>query len=316
MKRAFLAAQLFAIISVNALELPEGVQRLAEYQTELALSMSFLIAFLGGIFAVTSPCGFVLLPAFFSYAFKERRRAFAMTLIFSLGMSLAFVIFGAIAGFVGNIFNSYKDAFAIIAGGLLVFFGALLFLNKGFSLAQFSIGKNQSPSGIFALGFLFAVGWTPCVGPILGGVGLLAAMSGSLLKGAMLFGVYALGSAVPLLLAAYLSDRYDIVSWFSPKPIYVAGIKTSLYNVIAGLVLVIIGFIIVFDAGTGFFMDTIPNYLNWRMTFFIRANDFLLASDFLKNNFIQIGGFLAVLSLFILAIIITKKNINKEIKRK
>src|SRR3972149_7731780 len=117
MKKAFLFILVLMLAGMAAaLELPPGVQKLYEYQNQIALSITFLIAFIGGILTFTSPCGFVVLPTFFAYLFKERKRALFMTAIFSLGMTLAFIIFGLVAGFVGNFFNEYKEVFAMISG--------------------------------------------------------------------------------------------------------------------------------------------------------------------------------------------------------
>ena len=98
--------------TVAAIELPPGLIKMQEYQQNLALSITFLIAFIGGIISFTSPCGFVVLPTFFAYLFKERKRALFMTATFALGMTLAFVLFGLVAGAMGDFFNVYKEFFA------------------------------------------------------------------------------------------------------------------------------------------------------------------------------------------------------------
>lgn len=288
---------LFLVLStaVLALELPPGVVKIVEYQNQLALSVTFLIAFLGGLLTFTSPCGFVLLPAFFAYLFKEKKRAFLMTLFFSLGLLLAFIIFGMIAGFVGSFFSIYKEFFAILAGVFLILFGVLLALNKGFSLFRF---KNRTPStslDSFLLGFFFAVGWTPCVGPILGGIGLLAAVYGNFFKSILFFGTYGLGVVLPLLVVSYLSDKTRISSYFQSKSLRVGKVITTRYNLVGGIVFVLIGLVMFFDKGTGIFMEQIPRYVPWQMNFFNFANEYLVASDFFVSQAANIIGVLAAL---------------------
>jgi len=281
--------------SAFALELPPGVQKLLAYQNQVALSITFLIAFIGGILTFTSPCGFVVLPAFFSYLFKERKRAMFMTAIFSLGMTTAFIIFGIIAGMVGNFFNDYKIFFASISGILLVIFGIMLIFNLGFSLFDFRIKHKPNHSwSVFFLGFFFAIGWTPCVGPILGGIIILATGVGSIVKSAILFGFYALGVALPLMIVSYFSDRYDVAKWFTSKHVEFnllgKKIHTHLYGIIGGILLIVIGLIMFFGKGTSFFMDQIPRYLPWTMDLFTNVNEKLVESAFFTSRTANIIG--------------------------
>ena len=127
-------------------ELPIGLQRLKQYQQQLASSITFLLAFFAGLISMTSPCGIALLPTFFAVAFKDRKKAVLMTSAFSLGLLIAFTIFGLIAGFLGNFFNTYKLTFAAVSGFILIFFGILLFLNVGFTIFNFKIQRILPPS--------------------------------------------------------------------------------------------------------------------------------------------------------------------------
>lgn len=288
-------------VSTTALELPIGVQKIVAYQQQIALSLTFLIVFIGGIITFTSPCGFVVLPTFFSYVFKERKRAIFMTALFSLGMILAFTIFGIIAGLLGNFFNHYKEFFAAISGILFVLFGSLLILNKGFSLFDFRIKHQPNHSwDAFFLGFFFAVGWTPCVGPILGGVVLLAAGTGHMLKSIALFSTYALGVATPLMLISYYADKYDLSPIFTSKHVELTlfgkKVYTHLYGIIGGTTLIIIGLIMFFGKGTSFFMDTIPNYLPWTMNTFTAINEYLVESPLFTHQFTNLIGIIIAIA--------------------
>ncbi|MBI4141166.1 cytochrome c biogenesis protein CcdA [Candidatus Woesearchaeota archaeon] len=300
MRPVLLFLLLLTIPTAFALELPIGVQKIIEYQQELALSITFLIAFIGGILTFTSPCGFVVVPTFFSYIFKERRRATFMTAIFALGMTTAFVTFGFIAGMMGNFFNTYKAFFAMLSGIALIIFGAMLVFNKGFSLFDFRVKHRPNHSWeSFLLGLLFATGWTPCVGPILGGIVILAAGVGSAAKGALLFAAYSLGVALPLMIAAYFSDKYDLSQWFTSRHVQFSffgkTIYTHLYSIIGGVLLIIIGLIMFFGKGTSFFMEQIPEYLPWTMNFFTAANERLVESTVLTSMTANIIGIILLL---------------------
>jgi len=295
MRRFLVLLLLIMAGTAFALELPIGVQRLIAYQQEVALSVTFLIAFIGGILTFTSPCGFVLLPTFFSYLFKERKRALFMTAIFSLGMTAAFVIFGIIAGLLGNFFNEYKQFFAMLSGAMLIFFGAMMIFNKGFSLLDFRVKHKPNHSwGVFFLGFFFATGWTPCVGPILGGIIVLAAGTASLLKGALLFGAYSLGVALPLMAVSYFSDRYDVSKWFTSRHVQFSlfgkKVHTHLYGIIGGVFLIIIGSIMFIGKGTSFFMNQIPKYIPWTMDLFTNVNQALVESQLFTGTLANVFG--------------------------
>src|SRR3990167_8606009 len=210
-------------------ELPIGLQRLKQHQQELASSITFLLAFFAGLISMTSPCGIALLPAFFSVAFKNRKKSMLMAIAFSIGLLAAFTIFGLIAGFLGNFFNAYKLAFAVVSGFILIFFGILLFFNVGFSIFNFKLdySKEKSFFSAAALGFFFGVGWTPCVGPILVGILVLAANAATVLNGTLMLIFYGIGIVAPLIILAYFSDRYD---WANSKWLRGKEITFNLFN--------------------------------------------------------------------------------------
>jgi cytochrome c-type biogenesis protein len=293
---------LAALTTVAALEFPPGAQKVLEYEKNIGLAVTFLIAFLGGLLTFTSPCGFVVIPAFFSYVFKERKRAMFMTALFSLGMILAFIIFGIIAGVVGNFFNLYKEFFSILSGLLLIIFGIMLVFNKGFALFDFKIKhKPTNGFGIFFLGFFFAIGWTPCVGPILAGIIVLSAGTGTILKSVLLFAFYALGVTLPLLIVSYFSDKYDISKWFTSRhvefTIFGRKVYTHLYGIIGGIMLILVGIIMMYFRGTRVFMTEIPKYLPWSMTFFTDMNEYLVKSAFFTSTTANVIGIIIALIL-------------------
>src|SRR3989338_9486676 len=152
MKKIILLIVIVSILfssMVFAQELPIGLQRLKQQEQQLASSITFLLAFFAGLISMTSPCGIALLPAFFSVAFKDRKKAVLMSVAFSAGLLAAFTLFGLIAGILGDFFNHYKLAFAVVSGYVLIFFAVLLFFNSGFSIFSFRLDYSKG-KGFFS----------------------------------------------------------------------------------------------------------------------------------------------------------------------
>ena len=292
-------------------ELPIGLQRLKQNEQQLASSITFLLAFFAGLISMTSPCGIALLPTFFSIAFKDRKKAVLMTSAFSIGVLIAFTIFGLIAGFLGNFFNTYKLTFAVVSGFILIFFGILLFLNMGFTIFNFKLDykKEESFFSIATLGFFFGVGWTPCVGPILVGILVLAANAATVLNGTLMLIFYGIGIVAPLIVLAYFSDRHDLANskllrgktiefnLFNKKMI------THTYNVIGGILLLIIGLLMVIFKGTFFFQTELPKYVPWSMSFWGYLNERALESKIFTSAIGNVLGIVVALLIFVFVIL-------------
>ena len=259
---------------------------------------------------MTSPCGIALLPTFFSVVFKDRKRAVLMTSAFSLGLLIAFTIFGLIAGFLGNFFNTYKLTFAVVSGYVLIFFGILLFFNVGFSIFNFKLdySKGKSFFSVTMLGFFFGIGWTPCVGPILTGILILAANASTVLNGTLMLIFYGIGIVVPLIILAYFSDRYDWAnsSLLRGKEIsfnlFNKKIITHTYNIIGGLLLLIIGILMVIFKGTFFFQTELPKYVPWSMSFWGYLNERALESKIFTSTIGNILGIIVVLLIVVFVV--------------
>lgn len=174
---------------------------------------SFLIALAAGAASFASPCVLPLLPAYLSFVSglsveetkKGNRRVVLGTLAFVLGFSVVFTLIGAGVSFAMG-FVTNRVLLRYIGGALLVVLGLLL---VGLAVPSFMQREvrplldkaPRGPAGAFFLGVAFALGWTPCVGPILGAILTMAAGEGDPAVGALLLFVYSLGLGIPFLAA-------------------------------------------------------------------------------------------------------------------
>lgn len=181
-------------------------------------------AFIAGLLTFLAPCTLPLVPAYLTFVGgasvkdfgdkekekKARAKVFLNGLFFVLGFSAVFIILGLFAGTVGGFVASGRLWFARIGGVLIILFG-LTMLNiikipQLLSEKKFSINANSEWRGTygfsFMLGAIFGSGWTPCIGPILGSILIIAGSSATAGSGALLLAVFSLGLAVPFLLIA------------------------------------------------------------------------------------------------------------------
>ena len=312
-------AILFSTIVFAQSSLPIGLQRMVQHDQQLASSITFLLAFFAGLISMTSPCGIALLPTFFAVAFKDKKRSMLMTIAFSLGLLIAFVLFGIIAGLLGDFFNAYKLIFAVISGYMLIFFGILLFLNIGFTIFNFKLDYRKSESffSVMSLGFFFGVGWTPCVGPILVGILILAANSATVLNGTLMLVFYGIGIVAPLIVLAYFSDKYN---WADSKllkgktfefKLFSKKIITHTYNILGGLLILIIGVLMVRFQGTFYFQTEIPKYVPWSMSFWDYMSEKSLESKIFNSLSGNLLGILIVIAIIVFIFLQLKHKLYK-----
>ncbi len=258
---------LIITISVSA-KLPENILKgIQDNKTaaETALkNISFLIAFLAGILSLLSPCTYAILPAFFSYTFKEKKEITKMTLLFFFGSASIFVLLGLLAAFLGETVASIQFNYPLIpyaSGIFLIVFGIMTILGKGFSSGFSSQKTNTDPLGIFLFGVFFALGWTACLGPIIASILLIATLLHSYLRAAILLFFYALGAFIPLFLLSYFYDKYDLhkKKWIQGKNMSfnAFGKKREIHStsLISGALLILFGIIIFIFKGTNVFND-------------------------------------------------------------
>lgn len=225
---------------------------IAHAQEPAVVQVSYFVAFIGGIISLLSPCSAAVLPAFFAYSFKEKTQLMKKSFIFFIGLSIPLVLLGLSASVAGRFLNVYRTQFVIGAGILMIIFGIMALMGKGFSLpgTKRLAQKNAGKKGVFAFGTLFGVGFVPCAGPILGSILTLAATSGSALQGALLLEVYAFGIMVPIFLLSYFFDKKRIAS--VSKTIKIAGKEIYWTNLVSGVLFIFLGMMFIFLGGSNF----------------------------------------------------------------
>ena len=211
--------------------------------------IELLVAFGAGLISFLSPCVLPLIPGYISYIsgnslselVEKKNVNLVPIVLFTFGFSMVFIIFGAASSFLGQLLlkNSYELR---IAAGLLIVILSLhiigiiniKFLNYEKRI-QTNVNTNfYSP---ILIGMAFAFGWTPCIGPILGSILVIAATEESVNKGILLLIFYSLGLALPFILSGYLIQKFLIFSKNFRKNI-------NLVSKIGGIILLITGILI------------------------------------------------------------------------
>ena len=205
--------------------------------------MQYLIVFLEGIITFISPCLLPMLPIYGSYFAGSEAQDTQKTLLhafgFVLGFTLVFMALGALAGTLGSFLTAYQNVVNLVCGLIVIFFG-LHFLGV-FQLNLFRGSRKAIRTrnlGFFSamvLGFIFSLGWTPCVGAFLGSALMLASQQGPVLSGMLMLLIYSLGLGLPFLISAVLIDRlksafdwikshYAIIQLFSGSFLILVGV--------------------------------------------------------------------------------------------
>lgn len=187
------------------------------------------VALLAGLVSFFSPCVVPLLPGYLTYATglgaaqviegpkgRQRLRMLAGTSLFVVGIAIVFVSSGAIAGGLGNLLYEYRRPINIVLGIMIIvlglmFAGVLTFGNRDLRIHRVpAMGVAAAP----LVGIVFALGWTPCIGPTLGVVLNLALNEGTAVRGAVLAAVFALGLGIPFVVAGVAYSRMAVAVGF------------------------------------------------------------------------------------------------------
>ena len=189
------------------------------------MSFNLILAFFAGLLSFLSPCVLPLIPGYISYISGQtlnelvdnKKNALLKSILFSLGFSLVFIIFGATASLLGKIFIIYSNELRIISGLIIILFSLqfvgiikLNILNKEKKYHTKKFNKNLFFP--ILVGAAFGFGWTPCIGPVLGSILTLAAVEETFYKSILLLIFYSLGLAIPFVLSGYALSRFLIVS--------------------------------------------------------------------------------------------------------
>jgi len=275
-------------ISSTSPSLPIGLQKIAEENKSNALGflggISIFIAFLAGILSIFSPCTLGILPAFFAYSFKEKKEITKKTFLFFIGFAIIFVGLGLIASALGKTlagFQSDNSWLVMMAGFLLIIFGFMNILGKGFS--GFVQARRLNKYGTFGFGLAFALGWTACIGPILAGILSIAAVLNSYFYSGALLASYSLGLFVPLFLFAFFYDKLNIAEnkFIRGKQFNFLGFSINTTNLISGAILILIGLVFVIYKGTGV-LNGILNSTLYSPMLVYNVNNWLLSLKYVN----------------------------------
>ena len=212
--------------------------------------IELIIAFGAGLISFLSPCVLPLIPGYISYIsgsslnelLEKKNINLVPIILFTLGFSIVFIIFGAASTFLGQVLLKNSAELRILAGLLIIVFSLhiiglinIKFLNYEKRI-QANISKNLfSP---ILIGMAFAFGWTPCIGPILGSILVLASTEENLSKGILLLLFYSIGLAIPFILSGYLIQKFLIFSKNFKKNI-------NKVSKIGGIILLFTGLLII-----------------------------------------------------------------------
>ena len=226
------------------------------------------IAFGAGFISFLSPCVLPLIPGYLSFISgqsleeileKNKIRLFPL-ILFCFGFSTVFILLGASASFLGQLFLKNSEILRIMAGAIIIIFSLqligfinipLLNLDK-----RFEARKSSNILFPYIIGLAFGFGWTPCIGPILGSILALAAIEETLWKALILLSLYSLGLAIPFIFAGYLTQKFLIISKNFRKNI-------NIFSKIGGIILLITGILILTNQlqSIGFYLFNVFPFL-------------------------------------------------------
>ncbi len=222
-----------------------------------AETITYPAALFAGLLSFFSPCILPLIPAYFSFITglsldeltedkkETRRKVILSTLFYVAGFSFIFILFGASASFLGGFATKYSWVVRYMGGGIILIFGFHLlgFINiKGFNFEK-RIHVKEKPlhlMGTFVIGMAFGAGWSPCIGPMLGSILIVAGNQDTILEGIFLLSVYSAGLAIPFLIMSFFINSILEIMKRATKFI-------GVFNKISGILLVVIGLLLIFD---------------------------------------------------------------------
>jgi len=241
---------------------------------EDGVSLGVAISFTAGLLSFLSPCVLPLIPSYVTFmtgmsledVTRARRTAVVHALLFILGFTLVFLTLGATATVLGRLLLAQRMWIARIGGLLVILFG--LYLLGVFNIGAFArerrIHITDKPLGYLGtvvVGIAFGAGWTPCIGPILGGILTYTATQADLTRGLVLLFAYSMGLALPFFLAAIAIERFiSLFQRFRTRMVWV--------NRFAGALLVVVGVLMMtnyLSILSGYLQSLTPELLRKRL---------------------------------------------------
>ncbi len=212
-----LAILLVLFLIVGSLIQPDTGDQLVFGVQKQPFATLAVLAFLGGLLSFASPCTLPVLTAYFAFAFQsDRQRIAANTLAFLLGLATTFSLLGATGFALGRVLGQNQGLIMLIGGAAIVIFGVMSLLGRGFTGASGLAAQERSTDmrGSYLFGLTFAIGWSACVGPILGVILTLALQTATVAHGMMLLFIYTLGLGLPLIIVSTFFGRMSRQSAF------------------------------------------------------------------------------------------------------
>jgi len=220
-----------------------------------AQTVTYPAAFLAGLLSFFSPCILPLIPAYFTfitgYSLEEltgndiseiRRKVFFATIAYVMGFSFIFILLGASASFLGSLFYKYRDLVRIIGGIIIIILGIHLtglvrIHGLDFEKRLHLEKKPLHFLGTFIVGMAFGAGWSPCIGPLLGSILVIAGSQKTIWHGVLLLGIYSAGLAIPfVVISIFINFVLRFIKSVSKALKYI--------NIAAGVLLIAIGIIL------------------------------------------------------------------------
>ncbi|HIJ59225.1 MAG TPA: cytochrome c biogenesis protein CcdA [Nitrospirae bacterium] len=217
--------------------------------------INYTIAFIAGLMSFLSPCVLPLVPIYVSIisgiSFEDiRNNRFSFktlfnTIAFIFGFSTIFITLGASSSFIGALLIEYQVILRVTGGIFIIILGLFMtgLIKSQILMQEKRFNLNRSSTGIlssFFIGIVFAAGWTPCIGPILGAILLYTASQASTNQGILMLTMYSLGLAVPFLLSSIFISLFFTYTRKMNKFMRYA-------SLIIGIVMIFIGILLVFD---------------------------------------------------------------------
>ena len=221
--------------------------------------VTYFGAFIAGLLSFLSPCVLPLIPSYITYitglsfvdlqdahpSHKVRRTSMLHSLAFILGFTVVFVLLGASATYLGSVLNQYASLLRKAGGIMIVLFGVHVtgLIPIHMLMGERRVTLHRKPAGYagtFLVGLAFAAGWTPCIGPILAAILMVAATEENVTHGIVLLLVYSLGLGIPFFLSSLAMHQFIVAFQRFKKYI-------RLFEVCTGVFLILIGVTIYFN---------------------------------------------------------------------